>query len=66
MLIKYLEDISDISSLSFKIKNVYADINTDKARKVVITSKKMLFNGVKPINKIKIFNKYAEILKLIN
>ena len=65
------KDISDISSLSFKIKNAYADINNswlnpDKVRRIiVITSKKMLlFDEMKPINKIKIFNKYAEYPKI--
>ncbi len=65
------KDISDISSLSFKIKNAYADINNswinpDKVRRIiVITSKKMLlFDEMKPINKIKIFNKYAQYPKI--
>ena len=65
------KDISDISSLSFKIENAYADINNswlnpDKVRRIiVITSKKMLlFDEMKPINKIKIFNKYAQYPKI--
>ncbi len=65
------KDISDISSLSFKIKNAYADINNswlnpDKVRRIiVITSKKMLlFDEMKHVNKIKIFNKYAQYPKI--
>lgn len=65
------KNISDISNLSFKIKNFYADINNswlnpDKVRRlIVITSKKMLlFDEMKKLNKIKIYNKYAKYPKL--
>ncbi len=63
--------ISDISNLSFKIKNFYADINNswinpDKIRRlIIITTKKMLlFDEMKEHEKIRIFNKYAEYPKL--
>ncbi len=58
--------ISDISNLSFKVKNFFCDINNswlnpDKIRRtIIITSKKMLlFDEMKNFDKIKIFNKYA-------
>ena len=61
------KNISDISYLSFKINNFYADINNswinpDKVRRlIIITSKKMLlFDEMKTFKKIKIFNKYVE------
>jgi len=67
------KNISDISNLSFKIKNFYTDINNswlnpDKVRRlIIITSKKMLlFDEMKTIKKIKIFNKYAKYPKLSN
>ncbi len=60
------KSIADISNLSFKIKNFYADINNswinpDKIRRIIIiTSKKMLlFDEMKSLDKIKIYNKYA-------
>ena len=65
------KNISDISNLNFKIKKVFFNINNswlnpEKIRKVtVITSKKMLlFNEIDPINKIKIYNKYAKYPKI--
>ena len=65
------KNISDISNLSFKIKEFYSDINNswlnpDKVRRlIVITSKKMLlFDEMKANKKIKIFNKYAKYPKL--
>ena len=67
------KNISDISNLSFKIKNFYADINNswlnpDKIRRlIIITSKKMLlFDEMEVNNKIKIFNKYAKYPNLSN
>ena len=65
------KNISDISNLSFKIKNFYADINNswlnpDKIRRlIIITNKKMLlFDEMKTEKKIKIYNKYAEYPKI--
>ena len=63
--------ISDISNLSLKIDNFYADINNswinpDKIRRIIIiTSKKMLlFDEMKTNEKIKIYNKYAVYPKI--
>jgi predicted dehydrogenase len=63
--------IADISSLCLKINNFFVDINNswlnpDKIRRLtIITNKKMLlFDEMKPYNKIKIFNKYAEYPKI--
>ena len=63
--------IADISVLSLKIKNFFADINNswlnpDKIRRItIITDKKMLlFDEMKKENKIKIYNKYAEYPKI--
>ena len=65
------KNISDISNLSFKINNFYADINNswlnpDKIRRlIIITDRKMLlFDEMKKNKKIKIFNKYASYPKL--
>lgn len=65
------KNISDISNLSFKIHDFYAHINNswinpDKVRRIIIiTSKKMLlFDEMKSVNKIKIFNKYAQYPKV--
>ena len=65
------KNISDISNLNFSINNIFFNINNswlnpEKIRKItIITSKKMLlFNEMEPINKIKIFNKYAEYPKI--
>lgn len=65
------KNISDISNLNFKLKNIFFDINNswlnpEKVRKItIITSKKMLlFNELDDLNKIKIFNKYAEYPKI--
>ncbi len=59
--------ISDISNLSFQIKNFFVDINSswlnpDKIRRIIIiTNKKMLlFDEMNIHEKIKIFNKYAQ------
>ena len=58
--------ISDISNLSFKLKNFFVDINNswlnpDKIRRItIITEKRMLlFDEMNLDHKIKIFNKYA-------
>ncbi len=63
--------ISDISNLSFKIKDFYADINNswinpDKIRRlIIVTSKKMLlFDEMNKNGKIRIFNKYAQYPKI--
>ena len=65
------KNISDISNLNFSINNIFFNINNswlnpEKIRKItIITSKKMLlFNEMDPMNKIKIFNKYAEYPKI--
>lgn len=65
------KDIADISNLSLKIKNFFADINNswlnpDKIRRItIITNKKMLlFDEMKQNKKIKIYNKYAEYPKI--
>ena len=65
------KNIADISHLSFKVKNFYADINNswlnpDKIRRlIVITSKKMLlFNEMSKENKIRIYDKYATYPKI--
>ena len=63
--------ISDISNLNFSINKTYFNINNswlnpEKIRKItIITTKKMLlFNEMDPLNKIKIYNKYAEYPKI--
>ena len=65
------KNISDISNLSLKVKNFYADINNswinpDKIRRlIIITNKKMLlFDEMRQTEKIRIFNKYAEYPKI--
>jgi len=65
------KNISDISNLSFKLKNFFVDINNswlnpDKVRRItIITEKKMLlFDEINLDHKIKIFNKYANYPKI--
>ena len=65
------KNISDISNLSFKLKNFFVDINNswlnpDKIRRItIVTDKKMLlFDEIRTIDKIKIFNKYASYPKI--
>ena len=65
------KNIADISNLSFKYKNFYVDINNswlnpDKIRRLTIISsnKMLLFDEMESINKIKIFNKYAQYPKI--
>ena len=67
------KNIADISNLSLKIKDFFADINNswlnpDKIRRItIITNKKMLlFDEMKQHKKIKIYNKYAEYPKIKN
>ena len=67
------KNIADISNLSLKIKDFFADINNswlnpDKIRRItIITNKKMLlFDEMKQYKKIKIYNKYAEYPKIKN
>tara|TARA_Y100000591_G_C21829193_1_gene698551 strand:+ start:460 stop:1443 length:984 start_codon:yes stop_codon:yes gene_type:complete len=58
--------VPDISNLSIKYRNIFIDIhnswlNPDKVRRItVVTEKKMLlFDEMKDVNKITIYNKYA-------
>lgn len=67
------KNIADISNLSLRIKDFFADINNswlnpDKIRRItIITNKKMLlFDEMKQHKKIKIYNKYAEYPKIKN
>ena len=65
------KNISDISNLSFKLKNFFVDINNswlnpDKIRRITIISEKkmLLFDEMNLEHKIKIFNKYATYPKI--
>ena len=65
------KNISDISNLSFKLKNFFVDINNswlnpDKIRRITIISEKkmLLFDEMNLEHQIKIFNKYATYPKI--
>ena len=62
--------IADISNLSFKINDIFIDINNswinpDKIRRLIIITKKkmLLFDEMLNKDKIRIFNKYADYPK---
>jgi predicted dehydrogenase len=62
--------IADLSNLSFKINDIFIDINNswinpDKIRRLIIITKKkmLLFDEMLNKDKIKIYNKYADYPK---